>query len=596
MPSRAPTSIRSVPVSFRALAALAVAAFAVSCGGGDNGPAAPPPPPDPSTILATVNVAPSTAEVPIGGTQQFNAAGVSQANTPLSITPTWTSSAPAVATVDANGLVTAVDAGSARITATSGGVSGEAQVTVPEPGPPAVPSGLAAQAISGTEIRLTWTDNSSDEDEFIVLREIDETFSEIARVEADVTEYVDSGLSEGETYRYRVRASNARGESESSPFAQATTLVPLRITTDSLRTGIVGNDYFDVLLASGGPNAQYQWEVVAGELPTGVELAATGVLTGVITAGGDYDFTARVTSGEETVTGEFRIATITPQADATFDIELEYLVPPSQENREVFDRAAERWGEVITQGLVEVIGGLPQNGCGVDEDAYIDDVRILVRLDSIDGPGSVLGSAGPCLIRSESGLTIAGTMTFDTADVAGLRENQRLEAVILHEMGHVIGIGTLWELFEYVEGGCLQGDDAVDLTTTFTGPRTNAAYAALGGTGAVPIYNSGDRPGSDCGHWDESVFTRELMTPFLGASPNPMSSITIESLGDMGYTVDSQQAEDFSLIPPAGVSVIRHDPNQGEGLFMELLKPNYIRRPDGRYVPLWETRQPGARR
>lgn len=42
----------------------------------------------------------------------------------------WSSSAPAVATVNAQGVVTAMGAGSATITASAGGVKGSAQVAV----------------------------------------------------------------------------------------------------------------------------------------------------------------------------------------------------------------------------------------------------------------------------------------------------------------------------------------------------------------------------------------------------------------------------------------------------------------------------------
>ena len=61
----------------------------------------------------------------------------------------------------------------------------------------------------------------------------------------------------------------------------------------------------------------------------------------------------------------------------------------------------------------------------------------------IDGAGGVLGSAGPCLIR-DTGPTAVGRMRFDTADLASLEGGGQLDEVVLHEMGHVIGIGSLW--------------------------------------------------------------------------------------------------------------------------------------------------------
>ena len=36
-------------------------------------------------------------------------------------------------------------------------------------------------------------------------------------------------------------------------------------------------------------------------------------------------------------------------------------------------------------------------------------------------------------------------MQFDVADMAKLISNGTLQSVVLHEMGHVLGIGTLWD-------------------------------------------------------------------------------------------------------------------------------------------------------
>jgi len=82
----------------------------------------------------TVTVTPPTATLVLGvtPTQQLTAVLKDVANTTLSgRVVTWTSSAPALATVDANGLVTAVSAGGpVTITATSEGKGGTSSVTV----------------------------------------------------------------------------------------------------------------------------------------------------------------------------------------------------------------------------------------------------------------------------------------------------------------------------------------------------------------------------------------------------------------------------------------------------------------------------------
>src|SRR5206468_4913919 len=74
----------------------------------------------------------------------------------------------------------------------------------------------------------------------------------------------------------------------------------------------------------------------------------------------------------------------------------------------------------------------------------IDDLVIFAVLDSIDGPGKILGQAGPCFIRLPGYLPLIGVMRFDTADVANLESAGQFDEVILHEMGHVLGFGTIW--------------------------------------------------------------------------------------------------------------------------------------------------------
>ena len=49
-----------------------------------------------------------------------------------------------------------------------------------------------------------------------------------------------------------------------------------------------------------------------------------------------------------------------------------------------------------------------------------DDLVIFVTLESIDGPGGVLGLAGPCFIRTAGNLPLIGAMRFDTDDLAVL--------------------------------------------------------------------------------------------------------------------------------------------------------------------------------
>lgn len=83
---------------------------------------------------------------------------------------------------------------------------------------PAAPSGLAAAALSGGA-HLTWTDNSDNEEMFMIVRmEVgtDADYKNIGMVDFDVTAYHDPVLTSGKQYKYMVMSMNAAGTSNSN--------------------------------------------------------------------------------------------------------------------------------------------------------------------------------------------------------------------------------------------------------------------------------------------------------------------------------------------------------------------------------------------
>ncbi|MGD0017619.1 MAG: Ig-like domain-containing protein [Verrucomicrobiia bacterium] len=109
-----------------------------------------------------------------------------------------------------------------------------------------LPSPLTATAVSSSQIDLSWTDNSTNEDGFAIERAPDSsgspgTWAQIATVGANVTNYSDTELSPNTTYWYRVRAYNSCGDSNYSNQTSARTLTPshLVVTPDSLDYGSV---------------------------------------------------------------------------------------------------------------------------------------------------------------------------------------------------------------------------------------------------------------------------------------------------------------------------------------------------------------------
>jgi Big-like domain-containing protein len=102
----------------------------IACGSGGGESSGPPPPP-PSAAVASVDVQPTSGTIDPGQTLQLTATPRDAAGTALTRAVTWSTSAAAVATVSSTGLVTALTAGSATITATSETRSGTSAINVP---------------------------------------------------------------------------------------------------------------------------------------------------------------------------------------------------------------------------------------------------------------------------------------------------------------------------------------------------------------------------------------------------------------------------------------------------------------------------------
>ena len=149
--------------------------------------------------------------------------------------------------------------------------------------PPAAPSGLNATAVSAAQINLTWTDNSTNESNFLVERSSDGiNFAQIDSVGAGVTNDASTGLSPSTLYYYRVRASNVSGNSAYSNTNSATTLAPPPGLT--WRGDGAGNAWDVGVTAnwiSGGAGAQFVNGTAATFDDTGsnnVPVALTGTL------------------------------------------------------------------------------------------------------------------------------------------------------------------------------------------------------------------------------------------------------------------------------------------------------------------------------
>lgn len=226
-------------------------------------------------------------------------------------------------------------------------------------------------------------------------------------------------------------------------------------------------------------------------------------------------------------------------ADYTpFTLSLNYQGGLSTSQLAIFENARQYWENQIIgyDGPVNF-----QTGLTIDTIAQ-----------AIDGQGGVLGSAGPTggYYNTGAGLNgklyaTQGSMQFDTADINWLEGNGRLIDVVIHELAHVIGFGTLWTHNGlYTTGsGQYTGSYAVNMYQNEFSATTNYIPVEL---------NAG--AGSDEGHWAENWLggTDELMTSFLNNTPF-MSLTSLASFRDLGYamayTLDTVDAPSDVSIP-----------------------------------------------
>jgi hypothetical protein len=224
--------------------------------------------------------------------------------------------------------------------------------------------------------------------------------------------------------------------------------------------------------------------------------------------------------------------------------------------------AVAAWQTAITGDLPDIPASAAANACFSGQPALsetVDDILVYIEFQTIDGPGKILGQAGPCFIRNEGSLPVVGQLRLDQADLQTMEQNGTLDAVVLHEMGHILGIGTLWSTRQVLSG-------AGGADPRFTGLYAIDAYHILGGLDAtVPVENTGE-VGTRDGHWCEAIFGNELMTGYIGRGLNPMSALTIASLRDMGYNANSAAAGTYSLATARSGTYAVVDMHTGEYL------------------------------
>jgi len=208
---------------------------------------------------------------------------------------------------------------------------------------------------------------------------------------------------------------------------------------------------------------------------------------------------------------------------AGFDIKIEFIGSSwTQELHDIFVSAANFYTTLIIGDLPDV--SIRSKG----KVTTIDDITITAELGQIDGLYGILGQAGPTAIRTNGSLPAKAQMQFDIVDVNAMGLAVFSE-VVLHEMAHSLGFGSIWDNLGLVSNG------------VFTGANANNEYHKIGGVGSIPVEQDGGS-GTAGSHWDEETFNNELMTGYINDGDNPFSAMSAASFRDMGYVINLNYA------------------------------------------------------
>lgn len=253
------------------------------------------------------------------------------------------------------------------------------------------------------------------------------------------------------------------------------------------------------------------------------------------------------------------------RADDFIDLDLTNVLPAQ---RPVF-RRAERFWEARVRGYS---ASLPTEV----RSQITGRLSIDASTQFIDGVGGILGAAGPDQIAQSAEtignpangrfrlttVPVTGSMVFDIAD-AGRAD---FESTVLHEMGHVLGIGTMWSLNGIVnaagtELGLLQQRQGGFHYIGREGIRGFREESGHHRANYVPVEQGGG-PGSALGHWAANWFTQpangsrsEIMLAFATPRTPFLAKMSVTSLHDTGFeTIYSNGATvlDTGAIPVTG--------------------------------------------
>jgi hypothetical protein len=194
---------------------------------------------------------------------------------------------------------------------------------------------------------------------------------------------------------------------------------PSFVTTSPILGAFTATAFSSAILTSDSEGTVVDWQVTAGTVPTGVDLAtATGVLSGTPTADGDYYFTVQITDdGGNTNSQEFRMPV----------------------------------GLIIDGGNSTVVGGTTYNYFTASGDLEIFNVAGTVTVEYLVIAGG--GGGGNAAAGNPAAGAGAGGLLFGTASLTSADEGTYAMVVGAGGAANTSGENSVWPAIATAVGG-----------------------------------------------------------------------------------------------------------------------------------------------
>ena len=243
------------------------------------------------------------------------------------------------------------------------------------------------------------------------------------------------------------------------------------------------------------------------------------------------------------------------ETEPGFQIQLLFAPATPDYIRDAMNSQAEYWTEILRDTEAPDLFGFEERLCFGDRSwtppsPIIDDILVTVEY----GEGPIIGGVCGLTDIHRRRTPYNGAVDFNVAEI---RDPRWLELYARRALGHALGFGAaLWG----PRGQLMNPSTSEQVRDTHVvSPLAEEAFDAAGGTSYLgPKIPLGQR-GSN-GEWRPSVFGSELMSGVWSRIDQvPTSTVTLQALADLGYTVDLSYADPFTLRSPAASAALGAD-------------------------------------